>query len=195
MAPSARVGKIAVPEAFAPNADWPLRFSEESREALAQIYAERGGQLYRYLLSRVRSPADACDLTQQVFMTALRERTQRVFSGVDSVEGFLFGIAKNLTIHRFRGSRVHEAGLETRGEERFEFEERLAARDAQNVVEGFVRELSPRDRDFFTAHMTEGCVRRPTSAAFSMTEDQVRYRERRLRERALAYLKKAGYLD
>jgi hypothetical protein len=63
------------------------------------------------------------------------------------------------------------------------------------ILEDFIASLEDRDRDFFRRHMIERPPRRVTAEAFAMSEDQVRYLERKLRDKALKYLKQVGYLD
>ena len=68
-------------------------------ESLATLYRRRQGSVYRFALQMSGSPALAEDVTQEVFMTMLRDGTS-----YDSTRGpltyFLLGIARNLMRQR-----------------------------------------------------------------------------------------------
>ena len=63
------------------------------------------------------------------------------------------------------------------------------------MLEGFLAGLSERERSFFDAHMVTRPARRVTAERFGMSEDQVRYLEKKLREKAIAHMKRVGYLE
>ena len=63
------------------------------------------------------------------------------------------------------------------------------------LIESFLKELTERDRKFFEEHMMPRPSRRETAQKFGMSEDQVRYLEKKLRERAVEFLKRVGYLE
>lgn len=68
-------------------------------ESLATLYRRRQGSVYRFALQMSGSPALAEDVTQEVFITLLRDGTS-----YDSTRGpltyFLLGIARNLMRQR-----------------------------------------------------------------------------------------------
>ncbi len=184
------------------NPDLLRAFRRGERKVLVDIYAQFGEVVYRYLRDRLRSAADARDLMQEVFITAFKEETRLRFSGTSSIQSFLLGIARNLLMHHFRADRVREAGadritrsLDSNDQEVPSVDHALENKEVSKLLDVFMSGLAEREREFFRHHMMERPPRRITAENFAMTEDQVRYLEKKLREKALGYLKKIGYLD
>jgi len=177
-------------------------FREGEASVLRDLYVAYGEQVFRYCRERLQSPADARDLAQDVFVTAFQAETRRRFSGMSSFQGFLLGIAKNLLLHRYRADRVRQAGAERiassapeEAAEPPEVDRRIEQEAAEKTLQGFLAELAEREREFFLRHMMPRPPRRETAERFKMTEDQVRYLEKKLRQKAIDYLKRSGYLD
>ncbi|MGI5862979.1 MAG: RNA polymerase sigma factor [Myxococcales bacterium] len=177
-------------------------FRKGDRQVLRDVYVAYGEVVYRYCRDRLHSASDARDLVQEVFLTAFKEETRLRFSGISSFQGFVLGIAKNLLLHRFRSDRVRQAGNEriasdqpAEPSEPPEVDRKLEEEAARKVLEGFLAELNERERSFFEAHMMTRPARRVTAERFGMSEDQVRYLEKKLREKAISYLKRVGYLE
>ena len=63
------------------------------------------------------------------------------------------------------------------------------------ILDGFLDELDETEKDFFRVHMIARPPRRVTAETFGMSLEDVRLLERRLREKALRYLKRVGYLN
>ncbi len=178
-------------------------FRAGDRKVLRDVYAAYGEVVHRYCRERLKGASDARDLTQEVFITAFKEDARLRFSGLSSFQGFLLGIAKNLLLHRFRSDRVREAGAEQLTAEAGGVEpsepppadRRLEEEAVDKLLAGFVAELDERERRFFQEHMIPRPPRRQTAQALGMSEDQVRYLEKKLKERAVEYLKRVGYLE
>src|SRR5687767_14224021 len=81
-------------------------------KVLRDVYAGYGEIVYRFCRDRLKSLADARDLTQEVFLIVFKEETRLRFSGMSSFQGFVLGIAKNLLLHRYRADRVRQLGAE-----------------------------------------------------------------------------------
>ena len=176
------------------------KFRQGDRQVLRDVYATYGEVLYRFCRDRLKSPADARDLAQEAFIIAFKEETRLRFSGLSSFQGFLLGIAKNLLMHRFRADRVRQESTDELAQEAEHSElpavdHKLEEEAVEKVLAGFLAGLTDRDRDFFQSHMMTRPARRLTADKFKMTEDQVRYLEKKLKEKAVEYLKKSGYLD
>jgi len=171
-------------------------FRQGDRKVLRDAYQAYGEVVFRFCRDRLKSAADARDLSQEVFLTAFKDETRLRFSGLGSFQGFLLGIGKNLLLHRYRADRVREAGAEqiareTGGAEPSEpptVDRHIEEEAVEKVLQGFLAELDERDRKFFEEHMMPRPSRRETADRFGMSEDQVRYLEKKLRERAVGYL-------
>ncbi len=74
-------------------------------QAFEQLYETYFNRIYRYIMNRVSSQADAEDLTQQVFLKALESIGSFKWRGV-SFSSWLFRIAHNQVVdHDRKGSR------------------------------------------------------------------------------------------
>ena len=83
------------------------RVQKNDPEAFAVIYEEHFDKIYRYVFLRVRNRMEAEDLTQQVFLNALKSISSYNWKGVP-FSAWLFRIAHNQVIdyHR-KTSKVH----------------------------------------------------------------------------------------
>jgi RNA polymerase sigma-70 factor (ECF subfamily) len=80
-------------------------------EAFGTLFDQYGEPVYRFIASRVRSPADAEDLTQTVFVKALEALPRYEARGVP-FGGWLFRLARNTVIDHVRTRHDH-ADLDT----------------------------------------------------------------------------------
>ena len=76
-----------------------------------QVYREHSRLVYRYLLSRVKDPDLAEELTQETFYRAVKNSGR--FDGSCRVSTWLVAIAKNLLQEEARRRPVSELGEET----------------------------------------------------------------------------------
>ena len=70
-------------------------------EAFARLYEEHFDKIYRYIVLKVGSKADAEDLTEQVFLKVLESIASFRWRGVP-FSAWLFRIARNLAIDHLR---------------------------------------------------------------------------------------------
>ena len=116
------------------------------------------GPLNAYFERRVRSRAEAEDLTQEVFLRLVRRSDAEV---LENPEAFLFRTAVNLLRDRSRRDRTfqnHLAETELR-QDRFEGispERVLDSRQALRIALRSLDELDERTRDAFILHRLEG---------------------------------------
>jgi RNA polymerase sigma-70 factor (ECF subfamily) len=73
--------------------------------AFTALFRRRQGQVYRFALHLSASSSVAEDVTQDVFMTIIRD-AGRYEAGRSSVAAWLCGIARNLTLRRLERERV-----------------------------------------------------------------------------------------
>ncbi len=77
------------------------RARQHDQEAFAQLYEEHFDKIYRYLVIRIEDKMEAEDMTQQVFIKALRSISSFKWQGV-SFSAWLFRIARNQAIDFLR---------------------------------------------------------------------------------------------
>ena len=75
-------------------------------EAFGRIFDAYVGPIHRFIASRVRSPSDAEDLTQLVFVKALEALPRYEVRGIP-FGGWLFRLARNAIIDQARTRRDH----------------------------------------------------------------------------------------
>jgi RNA polymerase sigma-70 factor (ECF subfamily) len=85
-------------------------------DAFASLYRRRQGGLYRFALQMTGSSATAEDVTQEAFMTLIRD-PKRFDADRGSVSAFLFGIARNHILRRMQVERAFVAMPEGHEEE------------------------------------------------------------------------------
>ena len=75
-------------------------------EAFGHLFDAYAGPIHRFIASRVRSPSDAEDLTQLVFVKALEALPRYEARGIP-FGGWLFRLARNAIIDQIRTRRDH----------------------------------------------------------------------------------------
>jgi RNA polymerase sigma-70 factor (ECF subfamily) len=85
-------------------------------DAFASLYRRRQGGLFRFALQMTGSEATAEDVTQEAFMTLIRD-PKRFDADRGSVSAFLFGIARNHIMRRMQVERAFVAMPEGHEEE------------------------------------------------------------------------------
>ncbi|MCI3240236.1 sigma-70 family RNA polymerase sigma factor [Streptomyces spinosisporus] len=102
------------------------------RDAFARLYADHYDEVHRFLLHRTRSKHLAEDLTQDVFVRALRRlETFRPLPG-GTFAGWLMTIARNILTDHFKCSRTR---LEVLADEFFDADERLDSAEVDALRE------------------------------------------------------------
>lgn len=81
------------------------RMRSGDEDAFVTLYRRRQGAVYRYALQMSGSEATAEDVTQEVFMVLMRD-SLKYDPSRGSLAGYLYGIARNLTLRRLERNRV-----------------------------------------------------------------------------------------
>jgi len=77
------------------------RAQQGDKEAFAQLYEDHFDKIYRYVALRIGNKTEAEDMTQQVFLNALRSISSFKWKGVP-ISTWLFRIAHNLVVDYLR---------------------------------------------------------------------------------------------
>ncbi len=85
------------------------KFLEDDPLALELVYEHFGKRLYGYLVSIVKSPSDAEEILNELFMTIVRKREQ--LGKALNMRTYLFAIARNLAFEMFRKSKRRQETL------------------------------------------------------------------------------------
>ena len=89
------------------------RMSAGDEEAFTALYRRRQGGIYRFALQMSGSEAIAEDVTQEVFLLLIREETAYDPSR-GSLQGFLYGVARNHVLRALERNREASDGRRSR---------------------------------------------------------------------------------
>ncbi len=124
----------------------------EARREITRLFEALRDPVFRQALRILRSPAEAEDVTQEVFLRLYGE--MRAERRVENPKAWLFRAAHNLAIDRVRGSRHTQSWDESTDSENWEAvadpalpaEERLAEAQKQEKVRALLSGLSAQER-------------------------------------------------
>lgn len=139
--------------------------TEEQDRSISQTVAREGSRLRRFIESRVRDASDAEDLLQEVFFELVE--AVRLLHPIDQAGAWLFRVARNRIIDRFRkrGSEVsREVSIDDEG---FALDDLLPSHEAGpeatyargvllDELDAALDELPEEQRQAFVAHELEG---------------------------------------
>jgi RNA polymerase sigma factor (sigma-70 family) len=169
----------------------PMAFDPNPR--ISELFERERGRLARFIRSRVGDPGDAEDLLQDVFSELVE--ANRLLMPIEHVTGWLFRVARNRIVDRFRRKRPEPLGAE--GDEQ-DLAELLPSPDAGpealylrgvllDELEAALAELPEEQRAVFVAHELEGRsfkqLAEETGVGISTLLSRKRYAVLRLRER------------
>lgn len=156
--------------------------------AFGKIFDEFAGPIYRFVASRVRSPSDAEDLTQLVFVKALEALPRYESRGIP-FGGWLFRLARNAIIDQIRTRRDHLSlvSAATRATDEAGPEERVALQDDFERVARALTELTDDQREVIELRFFAGLSVLETAVSMGRQEGTVRG----LQFRAIASLRRA----
>jgi RNA polymerase sigma-70 factor (ECF subfamily) len=124
----------------------------EARREITRLFEALRDPVFRQALRILRSPAEAEDVTQEVFLRLYRE--MRAERKIENPKAWLFRAVHNLAIDSVRGSRHTQSCEESEDSENWEAvadpaplpEERLAQVEKQEKVRALLSGLSPQER-------------------------------------------------
>jgi RNA polymerase sigma factor (sigma-70 family) len=166
---------------------------------IVEVIARERSRLGSFIRRRVADPADAEDILQDVFSELVE--SVRMVRPIEQVGAWLFQVARNRIIDRFRRRREQPApvpadlegedGLATLAEllpsPRAGPEAQYARRLLLEELDAALEELPPGQRDVFVAHELEGKSFRELAAQTGLNVNTLlsrkRYAVRHLRDR------------
>lgn len=165
--------------------DLARRAASGDRRAFAELYDRHVDEVYRYAFFRLRSDAEAEDVTSEVFQRALvampRYEPRRPFLA------FLYTIARNIVADRFRRAKPHapfEDAISHVSEEAGPEESAIRLDDARRV-RAAIAKLTELQQEIVILKFIEGRETAEIAALTGKTESTIRG----IQMRALAALR------
>ena len=137
----------------------------EQDRRISEAVEQQRGRLRNFIRSRVDDPGDAEDILQDVFYELVA--AYRMAKPIEQVGAWLFKVARNRIIDRFRKQKPQAAALQTSEDNALTLEELLPSPDAgpdavfarsvlMDEIEEALAELPPEQREVFVANEIEG---------------------------------------
>lgn len=152
------------------------------RAALVETYLDRRADLVRFFTLRLKSPAAAEDLVQEIYLRLARVEAD---ARIDNPAAYLYRLGSNLMLEQLRGQRRSAARAEAWSEAHTSrigeasladepaADEALASRQRLSAVIAAVRELPPRTQEVFRLHKLEGLSHAETAARLGVSKSAV----------------------
>ena len=149
-----------------------IKFAAENPDSLHQRYR---AALMAFFTRRIRNPADAEDLTQEVLMRLV----DMSFEDVTNVDAYIFRIASNLVRDRYRRSQVRHAwraDVLNRNEGAADYIDPLRlleSREAIGKISNALAQMSSRSRDILLLFRLERMRKRDIADSFGISVSAV----------------------
>jgi RNA polymerase sigma factor (sigma-70 family) len=158
----------------------------EYRATVKQLFREHNRALVNFLLTRVRSKAEAMDLAQEAYVRLLQLDHP---GAIGFLRGYLFRIAANLSVDSIRARIPRERAAVELFEElgdSDEIEHRAILHEEFDIVCAALEQLPKKCQKAFLLNVVEGHSHAETARAVGCNERMVRYHI----SRALAHCRK-----
>lgn len=148
----------------------------QDQQELAMWVAAYGPGLRRFFRRRVND-ADVDDLVQDVFVKLQAARTS---TRIDNVERYLFAIARNVLVSRYRAQTVRSAALHDPYEETLESADQISperiaiGREEYARVVQAILNLPPRARAAFQFHRFEHLTYQAIAQRMGISKESVK---------------------
>ena len=135
------------------------------------------------------------NVCQEVFLRAFSDGARARFDGKRSYRNYLLRIARNYVIDEYRKRRRWVAMDEVAEmSENAIAESRLLAVEFNSLLIKFIKELSPTDRQYYSARYRDGLSQTEAAARIGLTRMQGRRIEAKIKQALLRHLEEKGYL-
>lgn len=200
MTSSPRGGHKLPMEALLVEPDHPssARAGTDDARHVAELFDAHADFVWRSLRRLGMSAADAEDLTQEVFLVAHRRRLE--LSDIDSVRGWLYGIARRTASVRRRGrrrrrQREQRVVRDDPGVAPDQPDVLLEGAERASMIQRAVSMLSPAKREVFTLYYVEELSASDIGRALGLSPNTVHSRLRLARNDVRRRLEEMGGLD
>jgi RNA polymerase sigma-70 factor (ECF subfamily) len=150
--------------------------AETRSELIERLFREHNEALLRFLASKLRSAQEARDVAQEAYVRLLNMETA---ANVNHLRAFLFRTAANIAIDRLRARHhdIRRIDDEYSGDPPGDPmpERRLAAAQELQLLDSFLKELSPRCREAFLLRRLHGLSAQRISQQMSVPLRTVRH--------------------
>jgi len=195
-------------------------FRRGERAAMEAVYREYARRLFAFLTTGFsymsqgrtcvfggyREPWELEGTVQEVFARAFADSARQAYDGLRPYQNYLFTIARNLVIDRFRrqgretlASSDDAADLameeEDAGHRPSDPERDAAERELQGRVEAFVGRLERGEQDIFEQRFRKGQSIEAVAGVLGVSEHRVKAVERKLKKRFFHEMRRHGYFQ
>ncbi len=123
---------------------------EGNLQAFSQLFDRYGKRLYHFSLGYLKSPQDAEEIVQEVFLKIWHNRDEMAEAG--SFESYLFTIARNGILNTIRKSKSEQAYLnylKIHPTKNVLLEEELNFHELEKAYRSAIEQLSPKRKEIF----------------------------------------------
>ncbi len=183
-------------------------FREGQPDALLAVYRAYAARIAAALhaglrsdgrpAARMTSPFELENGVQEVFVRAFDPSARAAYDGIRPYEGFLVGIARNVLHERARVREVPSAAPSVEQGARVADlpapEDELEQREVARLLSEFLAGCQAEERALYELRYEQAQSQEATARGLGITRIQLRRRERRLKQRLLAFMQSHGYL-
>jgi RNA polymerase sigma-70 factor, ECF subfamily len=168
--------------------------SSDDRAAFSELFERHRHGIHAYLLGRTSDAEAASDLLQETFLRAWRAVGQLTPLESDRQRAWLFTVARNLVVDRYRQRATRHATItalvhEHDGEEDSDTAEQVVARDQLAQLDRALAALPDRQRTILTMATVADMTSREIGEALDLPAGTVRYELHQTRARLARQLK------
>jgi RNA polymerase sigma-70 factor, ECF subfamily len=164
--------------------------SSDDDIAFAEVFERHRHSVHAYLLGKTSDPEDARDLLQETFLRLWRRFDEVAGLDEDRQRAWLFTVARNLAVDRYRARATRQSALaaladeaERSGTAHVDTADRAAARDDLARLQHAIAGLPEEQRVVLTMVAVAGMTSQQVGEALGVPPGTVRYQLHQARHR------------